>query len=104
MYARVSRLDVPIDKLDEEIKHADETQREVAQIPGSQGLYYLVDRETGKMMAVALWESELAMRDSETSASKVRQRVAERSSAKVVSVERYEVVTSPAKVPAGERM
>jgi heme-degrading monooxygenase HmoA len=101
MYARVSRYEVPSGKLDEDIRGADETQQKVAAMPGSLGLYYLVDRETGKTMSITLWESEQAMRDSETDASKLRDFTTSASSAKITGIERYEVVTQPAKVPAG---
>ncbi len=101
MYARVSRYEVPKDKQDEDIRGVDETQKKVASIPGSLGLYYLVDRDSGKTMSVTLWETEKAMRDSEARASQLRDETSSAASARIVGIERYEVVTQPANVPAG---
>ncbi len=103
MYARVSRYQVPADRLDEDISGAAETEKRVAQIPGSLGLYYLVDRETGQTMSITLWESEQAMRESESSATQIRGETSSAVRAKVTAIERYEVVAQPAKVPAGSR-
>ncbi|MBE0476694.1 MAG: hypothetical protein IBX62_06345 [Coriobacteriia bacterium] len=101
MYARVSRYEVPIDRLDEDIRDVDKAEKAVSGMPGSLGLYYLVDRESGKTMSVTLWESGKAMRDSETAADRLRRETTSAVSAKIVSVERYEVVAQPAMVPAG---
>jgi heme-degrading monooxygenase HmoA len=101
MYARVSRYVVPIEKLDEDIRGADETEKRVAEMRGSLGLYYLVNRENGMTMSVTLWEDERAMRDSETAASSLRDETTTAASAKIVSIERYEVVAQPSLVPAG---
>jgi heme-degrading monooxygenase HmoA len=90
-----------VDRIDEDVRGADDTQRRVAAIPGSQGLYYLVDRDTGHTMSITLWESEQAMRDSDTAASQLREVTSSAVGAKVVSIERYEVVVQPAQVPAG---
>jgi len=95
MHARVSRYEVPIDKLEEDVAGLDDTVAKVAAMPGSLGLYYLVDREAGKTMSVTLWESEQAMRDSETAADHLRDETSSAVSAKVLAVERYEVVTHP---------
>lgn len=103
MYARVSRYEVPIEKLDNDIRGADETVRKVAAIPGSQGLFYLVDRETGRTMSITLWASEQAMLESEALASWIREETSTASAAKVVSVERYEVVAQPTAFPAGRK-
>jgi heme-degrading monooxygenase HmoA len=101
MYARVSRYEVPIEKLDEDIRGAEETEKKVRAMPGSQGLYYLVDRDTGKTMSITLWDSEKAMRDSDTAASQLREETTAASSARIVAIERYEVVAQPATVPSG---
>lgn len=97
MYARVSRYEVPVDKLDEDVRGAAETQKKVAEMPGSHGLYYLVDRDTGKTMSITLWDDEQAMDDSETSASQLRDETSSAAGARVVAIERYEVVTQPAR-------
>ena len=103
MYARVSRYQVPVASLGDDIRGADETEKRVADWPGSAGLYYLVDRESGQTMAITLWDDEQSMSNSENNATQLRQETSSKSGAKLVSVERYEVVAQPAKVPAGSR-
>lgn len=100
MYARISRYEVPLGNLDEDIRGASATQMRVAEMPGSLGLYYLVDRETGRTMSITLWENEQAMRDSDEPASRLRDETTSAAGATVTSIERYEVVTQPANVPA----
>ena len=69
MYARVSRYEVPVGMLEADVQGAEETERKVSAMPGSLGLYYFVDRETGQTMSITLWEDEASMRDSEAPAS-----------------------------------
>jgi len=95
MYARVSRYEIPVDRLDEDTRGLDETEEKVSAMPGSLGLYYMVDRESGQTMAVTLWEDEQAMRASEAAANQLRQQTTSAVSAKITSVERYEVVAAP---------
>ncbi len=95
MFARVSRYEVPLDKLAEDIDGVDETAQKVAGIPGSLGLYYLVDKDTGMTMSMTLWKDEQAMRDSEAAADELRAETSSAVSGRITSVERYEVVTHP---------
>ena len=97
MYARVSRYAIPMDELEGQIRTAEEIQKRVSAMPGSLGLYYLIDRKTGKTMSVTLWENEKAMRDSVTAANRLREETTSEASGEIVSVESYEVVTQPAK-------
>ncbi len=101
MYARVSRFEIPKEQLDKDVAGVEETQETVSSAPGSLGLYYFVDRESGKTMAVTLWESEQAMRDTETDMSELRRRTSSAVAGRIVAVERHEVVTQPANVRAG---
>lgn len=103
MYARVSRYEIPMENLDEDIRGADATEQRISQMPGSLGLYYLVDRESGRTMSITLWESEQAMRDSETAATQVRHETTSAVGAHIVAIERYEVAAQPAGVTAGAR-
>jgi hypothetical protein len=59
------------------------------------GMYYLVDPESVKTMAITLWASEQAMHDSEDAASQVRAETSKAVSSKLVAIERYEVVAKP---------
>jgi hypothetical protein len=66
----------------------------VRRLEGYQGVLILADRQSGKVVGVALWESEEAMRASEEAAYWFRTYGAEAASERVTSVERYEVVFS----------
>lgn len=98
MYARVSRYEVPMDKIEEDVRGVQETQQKVSQMPGSQGLLYLVDRQSGRTMSVTLWEDERAMWESEEASSRLRDETTAANSGKVISIERYEVATQPAMI------
>lgn len=101
MHARVSRYVVPQDRIDEDVRGAADTQREVSAMPGSRGLFYLVDRQSGKTMAITLWDDERAMMDSEASAGELRDETMAANHGRLVEIERYEVATRPAGVLAG---
>jgi heme-degrading monooxygenase HmoA len=91
MYARVNRFEGSADHFDEGIRDMEERivpwTRET---DGCKGMMTLVDRESGKMIAITLWESQDKMLASESEAAGVRA-----GSAEVLggtpSVERYEV-------------
>jgi heme-degrading monooxygenase HmoA len=60
-------------------------------LAGFKGMLMLVDRNSGKSMAVTLWDSEEAMRASEEAANTIRSDVADATGEQIVGVERYEV-------------
>ncbi len=95
MFARVSRYEVPREMLAKDIAGVEATKKRVAAIPGSVGMYYLVDPDSGKTMAITLWESEQAMRESEAAASRVREETSAAVSSTLIAVERYDVVAKP---------
>jgi heme-degrading monooxygenase HmoA len=66
MFARVSTLQGPPERLDEAARMLQEEAVPFArQQPGFKAAYWLADRSTGTVVAVSLWESEEAMRASE---------------------------------------
>ncbi|MET7617665.1 hypothetical protein [Streptomyces sp. NPDC005408] len=65
--------------------------KEVQQVPGFRGVYYLVDRASGKAKSLTLWDDEQSMQASEVRATRLREQVAQREGQRVVSVERFEV-------------
>src|SRR5215203_3072619 len=92
MYARVSTLEGPPDKMDDGTRHVrEQTLPQLQQMDGFEGFVTLVDRQSGKQLAVALWESEEALRATEEAVSSVRSGVAEAVGGTVAGVERYEV-------------
>jgi heme-degrading monooxygenase HmoA len=92
MHARVSRFQDDPTRLDEAEQYAMETIVPAAQQqPGFLGLLSLIDRDSGASLAITLWESEQAMRDSEAAANRLREDSAAHTDAQITSVERYEV-------------
>jgi heme-degrading monooxygenase HmoA len=63
-------------------------------LPGFQGVLFLADHESGKVLGVALWETEESMRASEESAYWFRSYGAEAASERITGVERYEIILS----------
>jgi heme-degrading monooxygenase HmoA len=96
MYARVSTYQGDPGQIDQGLAYdLENILPKVNQIDGFEGLYYLVDRESGKALSMTLWESEQTMRASEEEANRLRTESAESASATVESVQRYEVAISP---------
>jgi hypothetical protein len=62
---------------------------EFGQTEGMKGAVFLVDRESGTVIVISLWEDEEAMRVSEDEATRVREEVTR--PGETASVERYEV-------------
>lgn len=92
MHARVSRFQDDPTNLDEAERFAQEKiLPQVKTVPGFVGLLSLVDRTSGDSLAITLWESEQAMRDSETTADELRDDSAAHTGAQITTVERYEV-------------
>ena len=59
MFARVTRAQMQIDKIDEAIKIIEESIVPAAKYQkGFRGIYALVDRKTAKGMTISLWDSE----------------------------------------------
>jgi heme-degrading monooxygenase HmoA len=93
MFARMSTLQGPPDQLDDGIKALHEQVVPAAkEIRGFKGILGLADRATGKMVAITLWDSEDALRESEGAANKLRSDTSSAGGAEIVSVERFEVV------------
>ena len=96
MFARVSTYQGDPGQIDQGLAYdLENILPKVNQIDGFEGLYYLVDRESGKALSMTLWESEEAMRASEEEANQLRTESAESASATVEDVQRYEVAISP---------
>ena len=96
MFARVSTYQGDPGQIDQGLAYdLENILPKVNQIDGFEGLYYLVDRESGKALSMTLWASEQTMRASEEEANRLRTESAESASATVESVQRYEVAISP---------
>ena len=93
MYARLTTIDGLPDRMDDAIRHVQEqTLAQLRQMDGFEGFVALADRQSGKLLGVAFWENEEALRATEEAVSGVRSGVAEAAGGTVAGVERYEVV------------
>ncbi len=93
MFARVTTMQGSLDRIDEAAWWLQEQGVPFArQLSGIKNAHWLADRQTGKVLAVALWESEEAMRASEAEIEPRRAAAAQAMGATVESVEAYEVI------------
>ncbi len=105
MFANVSTYQGPPDKIDEGLRYAQENiVPSLQEVEGFEGVYLLVDRQSGKVLTITLWESEEALRASEEETTQLRSEhrgqwdqvpTAEAGGQEVAGVERYEVAISP---------
>jgi heme-degrading monooxygenase HmoA len=92
MHARVSTITGSSDQIEAGISNFRENVVPFAKQEGGKGSVLLVDRKTGKVIAITMWESEEALRASEESANRLRAQASERAGAsQPPTVERYEV-------------
>ena len=92
MHARVTTLEAPSDKIDDATRHVrEQVLPQLQQMDGFKGFVVLSDRQSGKVRAVAFWESEEALRATEEAVSRMRSGAAEATGGTVASVEQYEV-------------
>ncbi len=93
MYARVTTLEGSPDKMDDTTRHFQEqTLPQLQKMDGFKGFVALGDRQSGKQIGVAFWESEEALRATEQAVSSVRSGAAEAAGGTVAGVEQYEVL------------
>jgi hypothetical protein len=100
MYARVNEFSGTAEQLEKSLSDTQTISDKLEGIPGSLGMYYLVDYEGGKAIAITLWETEDALRASEEAAGGIRQETSAVEGTQVVAVGRYEVVANTARMPA----
>jgi len=93
MYARVTTLEGPPDRMDDAARHVQEqVVPQLQQMDGFKGFVALGDRNSGRLLGVAFWEDEEALRATEQEVSGVRSGAADAVDGTVASVEQYEVV------------
>ena len=92
MYARVTTIEGAPDKMDDvSCQVREQTLPQLRQMDGFKGFAALGDRHSGKVLGVAFWESEEALRATEEAVSSVRSGAAEAAGGTVAGVEQYEV-------------
>ena len=97
MHARVTTIQGSPDKMDAAERHIQEqTLPQLQKMEGFKGFVSLGDRQSGKVIGVAFWESEEALRATEGAVSDVRSGAAEAAGGIVASVEEYEVLVNEA--------
>jgi hypothetical protein len=98
VFARVSEFEARPEQLDEMHREGVEHVLPALRMQdGFNGGLVLADRQSGKVLAVALWESEQAMDATEEAAHWLRAFGAETAGGMLKSVERYEVFFSELK-------
>ena len=93
MHVRLTTIEGSPDRMDEATRHVQEQALpQLRQMDGFKGFVALGDRQSGKLVGVAFWEDEEALRATEGAVSGVRSGTAEAVGGSVVGVEEYEVV------------
>ncbi len=97
MHARVSTIQGSPGKVDDVLRQTQEqTLPQLQKMEGFKGFVALGDRQSGKVLGVAFWESEEALRATEQAVSDVRSGAAGAADGIVASVEEYEVLVNEA--------
>ena len=92
MYARVTTLEVPPDRIDEATSHVrEQVLPQLSQMQGFKGFIALGNRQSGKVQGVAFWESEEALRATDEAVAGIREGAAAAASGTVAGVEEFEV-------------
>ena len=93
MFARVATIQGSPGRMDEAARsYQEQAVPFLRQRSGFKGAYWLANRQTGKVLGVALWESEEAMRASEVEIEPRRREAVQAMGATIQSVEEYEVI------------
>ena len=105
MHARISRVQAPVDRIDDMISEFTGSVLPVLrEINGYAGHALAVDRGSGDCQAVTFWESESALEASEDAGGRLRTQTTTAASASVVSIARLETVmmerSGPPRTPA----
>jgi hypothetical protein len=90
--ARVSTIKATPQTLDELVRYAEDTiLPEARELDGWRGVIGIVNRSAGKAKLITLWESQEALKASETAGDDLRRRSAEHVSGEIAHVNRFEV-------------
>ena len=104
MHARVTTIEGSPDKMDDATTHVrEQTLPQLRRMEGFEGFVALGDRQSGRVLGVAFWESEEALRATEQAVSDVRGGAAGAAGGVVAGVEHYEVLVNetPSSGPLG---
>lgn len=102
MHARVTRVRGNSETMEAGIAHFRDTLLEqLEQMPGFHDAVLMIDREHGDGLAITLWDTEEALRQSEQGADALRTESASQMQASVTSVERFEIVVQSSAIASG---
>ena len=73
---------------------SEDTLRQVLQLPGCRGAYFLNGTGSDKALSITLWESEEALTASQQAANKLRSATSEEQKIEIVEVEELKVTAS----------
>jgi heme-degrading monooxygenase HmoA len=89
MYARVSTYEGPPERLDEAVAAFDDN--DISGLEGLEDAFLLVDRTSGQMMTITIWDGEAALRRTSDAAAEIRRESAGAGGHLVTGVTAYEV-------------
>ena len=93
MHVRISTVQAEPSRIDDGIAAINDKVLPVLKsIDGFRAANFMVDRNTGKLVGVAFWDSKDAMDASASAVEGIRSSVADAMDGKVVSVDEYEQV------------
>jgi hypothetical protein len=91
VYARLSMYDIPEDRVAEARASFSVALETIAALAGLSEAYFLVSRESGRGVALTLWDDHVAMSASRVTASRLRSAAVEAVDGEVVLVDEFEV-------------
>ena len=96
MFARVRITNGVPEKVDDGIRHFREVVvSSYKDVAGFKGAYLLVNRKSGKVMGITLWDTEANMQATATASERLRAAGTQVVSGTTPSPEEYEVVVQP---------
>ena len=103
MFSRVNTLQAAPERIDDVARVTREVVLPaIRDLPGFRGYVVLGSRESGKAIGVTFWETETAMRTSDTTAQEIRPRVEQATAGTMMSVDPYEVLLFEIQPSVGE--
>ncbi len=92
MHARLSTFQGSPEGVEDSVRNAREAVLPALQsVDGFRGLMVLVDRASGRQLALTLWDSEQALEAGETATNRIRSSSAGHSRLAIEGVEHYQV-------------
>lgn len=94
MFARVSTYQGTAEGVEQSLTRTTDVMQRAEALAGFKGMYYLVNRESGKAMSVTLWESEGDLLASVEAANQIRTEEAAADGSEILGVEHFEVAAA----------